>query len=101
MGAVRLIHIIMVRRGTCSFVTKVRVAKAKGAHAVIIVDRENSTLTVRDIRRTIVADDGYGNNIDIPSMLISKQDGQHLIDAAKSSQVIIELAWDVPTNRVV
>mmetsp|Transcript_45430 Transcript_45430/g.140813 ORF Transcript_45430/g.140813 Transcript_45430/m.140813 type:complete len:458 (+) Transcript_45430:2-1375(+) len=98
---VRLIHIVMVRRGQCSFVTKVRVARAKGAHAVIIVDKEDSTKTVKQIRRIIVADDGYGGSIDIPSLLISKQDGAFLIDAAKRSQVIIELAWDVPTNHVV
>lgn len=98
---VRLIHIVMVRRGKCSFVTKVKVARKKGAHAVIIVDKENSALTSNDIRRIIVADDGYGDNVDIPSMLISKQDGQSLINAAKTGQVIVELAWDVPTNHVV
>lgn len=99
---VRLIHIIMVRRGKCSFVTKVRVAKAKGAHAVIVVDKEDSHLTSRDIRRIIVSDDGYGSSIEIPSLLISRQEGQLLIDAAKKKeQVIIELAWDVPTNHVV
>lgn len=99
--SVRLIHIILVRRGKCSFVTKVRIARAKGAHAVIIVDKEDSKLTVHDIRRVIVADDGYGGSIDIPSMLITKEEGQLLINAAKQSQVIIELAWDVPTNHVV
>eukprot|EP00929_Paragymnodinium_shiwhaense_P053176 TRINITY_DN26620_c0_g1_i1.p1 TRINITY_DN26620_c0_g1~~TRINITY_DN26620_c0_g1_i1.p1 ORF type:complete len:546 (+),score=148.81 TRINITY_DN26620_c0_g1_i1:150-1640(+) len=98
---VRLIHIALVRRGKCSFVTKVRVAAAKGAHAVIIVDKEDSVLTQKDIQKIIVADDGYGQNIDVPSMLISKEEGQKLIDGAKKSQVIVELAWDVPTNHVV
>jgi hypothetical protein len=98
---VQLIHIIIVRRGKCSFVTKVRVAQAKGAHAVVIVDKEDSTLTARDIHRIIVADDGYGNTVDIPSMLISKQEGQYLIDAARRDEVIVELAWDVPTDHVV
>jgi len=100
---VRLIHIVMVRRGKCSFVTKVKVARKKGAHAVIIVDKENSVLTSNDIRRIIVADDGYGDNVDIPSLLISRQDGQELINFAKmtNNQVIVEMAWDVPTNHVV
>eukprot|EP00812_Abedinium_dasypus_P009397 NODE_308_length_1682_cov_751.038722.p1 GENE.NODE_308_length_1682_cov_751.038722~~NODE_308_length_1682_cov_751.038722.p1 ORF type:complete len:486 (-),score=197.53 NODE_308_length_1682_cov_751.038722:225-1574(-) len=98
---VRLIHIVLVRRGLCSFVTKVRVGKLKGAHAVIIVDSEDSVLTQADIASTIVSDDGYGDAIDIPSMLISKTDGAPLIAAATSEQVIIELAWDVPTNHVV
>lgn len=99
----RLIHIVMVRRGLCSFVRKVKVASEKGAHAVIIVDRENSTLKPRDIRRIIVADDGYGSTIEVPSILISKEEGERLIQASKTTnnQVIIELAWDVPTNHVV
>merc|ERR1712137_428119 len=99
---VRLINIVMVRRGLCSFVTKVRVARAKGAHAVIIVDKEDSVLTAKDISKLIVGNDGYGDSIDIPSVLISKADGGPLIEAAsKMDQVIVELAWDVPTNHVV
>jgi hypothetical protein len=84
-------------------VTKVKVARKKGAHAVIIVDKENSELKATDIRRIIVADDGYGDNVDIPSLLISRQDGQELINYAKitNNQVIVEMAWDVPTNHVV
>jgi hypothetical protein len=98
---VKLINIIMVRRGKCSFTTKVKVAAAKGAHAVIIVDREDSDLTAKDMSNIIVADDGFGDTIHIPSVLISKDDGKKLIDAVKRSQVIIELAWDLPTDHVV
>jgi len=98
---VKLINIIMVRRGKCSFTTKVRVAYQKGAHAVLIVDKEDSQLTSKDLRKIIVADDGFGDKIHIPSVLISKEDGRRLINAAKRSQVIVELAWDVPTNHVV
>jgi len=98
---VRLINIVMVRRGNCSFFKKVSVARKKGAHAVIIVDSEDSGLTTRDIRRMVISDDGNGGAIDIPSMLISKEEGKMLIEAAKTSQVIVELAWDVPTNEIV
>ncbi|CAE8617544.1 unnamed protein product [Polarella glacialis] len=98
---VRLINIVMVRRGKCSFTTKVKVAYEKGAHAVIIVDREDSDLTSKDMSNIIVADDGYGDKIHIPSVLISKDDGNKLIEAVKRSQVIIELAWDLPTDHVV
>jgi len=74
-----------------------------GAHAVIIVDKEDSTLTPRDIRRIIVADDGYGQNVAIPSVLISQEEGEHLIKTLEKGQqeVIVELAWDVPTSPVV
>jgi hypothetical protein len=98
---VRLINIIMVRRGECSFVTKVKVASAKGAHAVIIVDREDSPLKSHDLQNIIVADDGYGKKISIPSVLISHFDGDKLIDACKAGEVVIELAWVIPTGVTV
>eukprot|EP00933_Yihiella_yeosuensis_P041407 TRINITY_DN35799_c0_g1_i1.p1 TRINITY_DN35799_c0_g1~~TRINITY_DN35799_c0_g1_i1.p1 ORF type:complete len:504 (+),score=64.73 TRINITY_DN35799_c0_g1_i1:69-1514(+) len=98
---VRLIHIVLVERGTCSFVTKVKVARKKKAHAVVIVDRKNSSMTPHNIKRIIVADDGYGSTVNIPSILISRQEGQKLIDTLQHSQVIVELAWDVPSNSVV
>mmetsp|Transcript_30715 Transcript_30715/g.57516 ORF Transcript_30715/g.57516 Transcript_30715/m.57516 type:complete len:504 (-) Transcript_30715:283-1794(-) len=100
---VSLIHIVLVERGGCSFVTKVKVARQKHAHAVIIIDKPDSKLTSKDIRNIIVADDGYGANINIPSVLISREDGQKLIDATKvaGSEVVVELAWDVPSQRVV
>lgn len=97
----RLINIVMVRRGECTFVTKVRIAAEKGAHAVIIVDKENSQLTSNDLQNIIVADDGYGSTITIPSILISRFDGELLINTAKSKEVVVELAWDIPTDRVV
>jgi len=97
----RLINIVMVRRGKCSFTTKVRVAAEKGAHAVVIVDREDSSLTSEDMHNIIVGNDGFGDRIHIPSILISKKDGNRLIDAAKRSTVIVELAWDLPTDHVV
>jgi len=99
---VRLINIVMVKRGGCSFTQKVRVAVQKGAHAVVIVDKPDSSLTAKDLRNIIVADDGYGGNIKIPSILVSKEDGKHLIDAVEQkSQVVVELAWNLPTNKVV
>lgn len=100
---VRLINIIMVRRGNCSFTKKVKVAYEKGAHAVIIVDKEESELTAKDMQNIIVADDGFGGNIHIPSVLVSKEDGKRLIAAVlrRKAEVIVELAWDLPTNHVV
>jgi len=96
-----LINIVLVRRGSCSFTTKVRVAYEKGAHAVIIVDKEDSPLATKDMANIIVADDGHGNKIHIPSVLIAKTEGQKLINQAvkSSSKVIVELAWDLPTSH--
>lgn len=64
----------MVDRGECSFVTKVRnIEKAGGSLAVIIDDSG-----VSNIREVIMSDDGTGAGIRIPSMIISKQDGEIL-----------------------
>jgi len=98
---VKLINIVMVRRGKCSFVTKARIAAKKGAHAVIIVDREDSPLTPAELQQIIVGDDGYGDQVHIPSILVSKGEGDRLIAAAKAASVVVELAWDVPLNHVV
>eukprot|EP00746_Dinoflagellata_sp_MGD_P164439 gnl/MRDRNA2_/MRDRNA2_93065_c0_seq1.p1 gnl/MRDRNA2_/MRDRNA2_93065_c0~~gnl/MRDRNA2_/MRDRNA2_93065_c0_seq1.p1 ORF type:complete len:517 (+),score=84.73 gnl/MRDRNA2_/MRDRNA2_93065_c0_seq1:94-1551(+) len=98
----KMINIVLVRRGKCTFVTKARVAKKKGAHAVIVVDKEDSPFTSESLANVIVADDGYGDKIDIPLILISRQDGKRLIDAVKRPQPIIaELAWDIPMNHFV
>jgi hypothetical protein len=97
-----LINVVMVRRGKCSFVRKVLVAQEKKeAHAVIIIDKEDSTMTSKELKNLIPGDDGYGASVHIPSMLIAKDDGKQLINAAKSSEVVVELQWEVPTNHYV
>lgn len=71
---------------------------------MIIVDTQGSTRTTRDIQDIIVADDGYGANVDIPSVLISREEGQKLIDpllADPGTQVVVELNWDIPSENVV
>jgi len=97
-----LLNVVLVNRGLCTFVTKVRVAERKGAHAVVVVDQMTSDRTSEDIQRIIMADDGYGDDVRIPSMLISRFEGRKLIDAVLGpSPVIVELAWDIPRAEVV
>lgn len=100
-SSVKLINIFLVRRGKCSFTTKVKIAYKKGAHAVIIVDRDDSSLTTASLKNIIVGDDGYGDTIHIPSVLIAKREGNDLIIASKKSEVIVQLSWSVPTNHIV
>ena len=59
-----------MERGSCSFVTKVRNIEDAGGSLAIIID----TIT-EDIENVIMVDDGNGNGIRIPSMLITKKDG--------------------------
>jgi len=96
-----LANVVLVRRGGCTFVTKVKIAQEKGAHAVIVVDKESSSLTSEDIQKIVMADDGYGDGVTIPSLLVSRFDGQKLIDATLGGLVMVELAWDIPRGEVV
>ena len=70
--------------------------------------KEDSDKTAEDIQRVIMADDGWGENILIPTMLISRFDGSKLIDAVAAGRrqtppadVLVELAWDIPRAEVV
>ncbi|CAK0893259.1 unnamed protein product [Prorocentrum cordatum] len=99
----RLINIAVVRRGGCAFSTKVRVAAEKGAHAVIIVDKEDSTYTRKQMNDVIVAEDSYAEDVHIPSIFVCKQDGQLLISQLRkpNDPVVVELAWNIPAKSVV
>ena len=63
--------IVLVKRGGCAFVKKARnVEHAGGALTVIVDTRDKSK-----VERIIMIDDGTGNGINIPSMLINKKEG--------------------------
>jgi hypothetical protein len=93
-------RIVLVRRGSCTFTTKVRIAEMyKNADAVIIIDEQTSpaSLGEMDIREMVLGDDGFGDSVSIPSMMVTYQDGEALrLEAEKGNQVIIELNWDMP-----
>ena len=60
--------VILLDRGNCTFVTKVRNVEKAGANVALIGDNkaENSEVF-------IMSDDGSGHSINIPSFLIRKQ----------------------------
>jgi len=64
----------LIKRGNCTFVTKVRNAQNAGAKLAIIMDNivENSGYIV-------MADDGLGDPNLIPSIFISEANGELLI----------------------
>ena len=70
--------ILLVDRGTCTFVTKVRNAERAGASLVVVIDNVYENIT-----NVIMGDDGTGTGIRIPSMLIGREDGAILRDFAK------------------
>jgi hypothetical protein len=85
--------IILIDRGDCTFVQKVRNAQHRSANAVIIVDKQ-----VNDGNSLpIMADDGSGEDVDIPAVFISYRDGEKIKQALASGQTVgAELSWRVP-----
>lgn len=67
--------IILVDRGNCTFVKKIRNIEHAGGKMGIVIDHE-----VEDITSVIMSDDGAGMGIMIPSLLIGKSDGKILKD---------------------
>jgi hypothetical protein len=95
-----LTPIVIVDRGECTFVTKVRNIEKMGVKMAIIVDdKEENT---EDL---IMADDGTGHSVNIPSFIIRKKEGDLIkAEATKKDKKTIyvkaELEMVHPDNRV-
>lgn len=103
--------ILMIDRGTCTFVQKVRNAQRAGAAAVIVADnvcmcdaendpdigcKSNAGFSC-EYRVPIMSDDGSGSDITIPSFLMFKQDADSIKDEVKNNNVVqVEMAWATP-----
>jgi hypothetical protein len=100
-------YILLVDRGGCSFVEKVRNAQKDNATAVIIADNhcicgddnfcaDDSTQECEDVV-PVLDDDGTGGDITIPSFMIYKPDGELLKGQLVNGTVInINLSWPMP-----
>lgn len=87
-------YILMAERGgDCTFVKKVRTAQTIGAAAVLIADSS-------DHLPSTMANDGSGQDISIPSMLIGKDTYEAVKAIAEhgnhTGHVVAELAWHQP-----
>jgi len=81
--------------------------ESAGASVAIIIDN-----TEEDIQRIVMSDDGTGGGIGIPSLMISKKDGNKLIEFLKnmspedkqgyktSVKIMVSFDLDKPDNRV-
>lgn len=95
--------IVFVDRGVCTFATKIRIAEKCGADAAVVVDRGVSDWPRSYIRfNVIMSDDGTGQDIRIPSVLIAKEDGQLILDTilagGKTEPVLLEMEWSIPNQ---
>ncbi|KAL9178375.1 hypothetical protein ACHAXT_000022 [Thalassiosira profunda] len=101
--------VLMLDRGECTFVTKVRNAQRHGAAAVIIADSsclcdaEDAGECVSDPGRAcetlqpVMADDGSGADIAIPSVLMFKQDADLVkADAQANIPIRAVMSWPLP-----
>jgi len=96
----RVLDILVIDHGTfCSACQKVRIAQTKGAHAVILVDPSGDS--EKQVQEKILGDDGSGQEVTIPSILVSKATGEKLFAAMRQDTVVVELAWDIPQSEVV
>lgn len=81
---------IIVDRGSCTFVEKVRHVQEIGGHAAIIADNVDEDFL------PFMADDGTGGDVNIPSVLISHQDGLRIKEALATEQVQFKMTWNIP-----
>jgi len=103
--------ILMVDRGSCTFVQKVRNAQHSGAVAVLIADNTcqckhvgkdkggcvQDPGTSCEEREPLMADDGSGTDITVPTMLMFKQDADPLkVELETGKPVRVEMSWSVP-----
>jgi hypothetical protein len=101
--------ILMMDRGGCTFVKKVRNAQRAGASGVIIADNtclcsdeacmRDSDQTTCEMSEPIMADDGSGGDISIPSFLMFKRDADKIKDEVlQNHPVQIEMSWKLYTD---
>lgn len=99
--------ILMVDRGGCTFVQKVRNAQHAGAAAVIIADNACQCKHEKvcapgpedqcEKHEPIMADDGSGHDVTIPSVLIFKHDADPIkAILVRGKTVRMELTWSLP-----
>lgn len=72
---------MIANRGGCSFVQKVQNMEEAGVAVAIIVDNDQK----ESPNQIIMTDDGTGAGIRIPSLIISHEDGQKLINFLKTA----------------
>lgn len=105
--------ILMVDRGTCSFVQKARNAQHAGAAGLIIADNlclcsdvaclnsygSEDGFVQCENNEPIMADDGSGGDVTIPAFLMFKVDADEIKKEVKDRNGIVqlEMGWSMPS----
>ena len=86
--------ILLIDRGECPFVDKVRHAEDIGAVAVIFSDTNDDL-----VYDELMHDNSHGGNLSIPSILITQSDAQLLKNAINDSKadtfVSVKISFDM------
>jgi len=85
--------IALIERGSCTFVQKVKNCQRAGAKGVVVYNNDKSGLL------PIMSDDGTGDSVFIPSIIITWEDGLALQSAVQENNgldVEIEISWGLP-----
>ena len=69
----------MVDRGKCHFVIKAQNVENFGGLMMVVIDNKKN----ENIDHIVMADDGKGSSVHIPSFLIGYKDGQAIIKATR------------------
>mmetsp|Transcript_19015 Transcript_19015/g.25054 ORF Transcript_19015/g.25054 Transcript_19015/m.25054 type:complete len:514 (+) Transcript_19015:117-1658(+) len=96
--------ILMVNRGNCTFVSKVRRAQHSGAAGVLVADNKClcgdsacSSMEPCEALEPLMADDGSGADIAIPAFLMKKMDADSIKNQLTQNQlVVVEMSWALP-----
>ena len=105
--------ILMIDRGDCAFVQKVRNAQRNGAAGVIVADNvclcsDQECIAQQDMQadgsaapcetaEPVMADDGSGQDVSIPSMLMFKHDADNVKKTLLSNHPVrMEMQWSLP-----
>jgi hypothetical protein len=86
-------------RGDCSFVQKVHNAQEEGAKLAIIMDDR-----IEKTERLIMANDGQGNHLKIPSIFINENDGELIVQWSSENPekpVILSVKFETNITDIV
>ncbi|KAL8149082.1 hypothetical protein AgCh_006185 [Apium graveolens] len=86
--------IAICQRGDCDFSTKAEVAQSGGASGMLVIDNEGDGLPVMDCPHTETL------NISIPSVVVTKSDGEVLSKALACERSGVELLLYAPLRPV-
>ncbi|CAM9511835.1 unnamed protein product [Chrysoparadoxa australica] len=97
--------VLLVDRGGCTFVSKVRRAQHLGAAGVLIADNKClcsdakcASIEICQALEPIMADDGSGSDITIPSFLMKKGDSDALKSHLEANRFVqVEMTWQLPS----